>query len=289
MKNPILSIVIVSYNTKDILADCLESLKKVQNELSFETIVSDNGSSDGTPEMIKTRFNWVKLLDNAKNLGFSKGNNKAKGIAKGEYVLFLNSDTLVHKTTLLKSVEYLDSHKDVASMTCKIVLPSGKLDPDTRRAFPRPEVALFHFSGLDRLFPKSKIFSKYWYGYLNEDEEHEVDVVQGAFHLTHRSILDQVGWFDEDYFLDGEDIDLCWKIKKLGHRIVYYPKVSITHIKKASKKKQKSSFAITSGVRAMEIFYRKRLWSEYPLFVNYLVIIAIKLLLYIRLLKHAIK
>jgi hypothetical protein len=284
--NPLCSIVIVSFNTKDVLRDCLESLKKVEREIDFEVIVSDNGSTDGTVEMIKKSFKQEKLLENKKNLGFSKGNNAARKVVKGKYILFLNSDTVVPKNTLSKCVEYLENNEDVGAMTCKIVLPNGKLDRDTRRSFPTPFVALTHFSGLDRLFPKSKLLGKYWYSYMDENIEHEVDVIQGAFHLTRKEILDKANWFDEDYFLDGEDIDLCFRIKELGYKIMYYPKVKIVHVKKASKKKSKSSLRVTSGVRAMEIFYRKRLWSNYPIYINYLVLFGIKVLLVVRLVKH---
>lgn len=283
--NPVLSIVIVSFNTKEVLKNCLVSLDKVKKEIPFEVIVSDNGSEDGSVELIKKNFKWVKLIENNANLGFSKANNAARKIARGRFVLFLNSDTEVPKNTLRESVKYLEEHKDVGSMTCKIILPSGDLDRDTRRSFPTPFVALTHFSGLDRLLPQSKIFAKYWYSYIDEDTEHEADVIQGAFHLSRKRVLNKVGWFDEDYFLDGEDIDLCWKIKDRGYKIIYYPKVSILHIKKASKKKSKSSLKVTSGMKAMEIFYRKRMWSRYPFFINYLVVIGIKILLGIRLAK----
>ena len=282
---PTLSIVIVSFNTKEVLKDCLSSLKRVEDEIKFEVIVSDNGSTDGSVQMVKKDFGWAKLFENKKNLGFSRGNNVVRGKVHGKYILFLNSDTVVYEGTLKKGVEYLEKNKGTGSMTCKILLPNGELDRDTRRSFPTPFVALTHFSGLDRLFPKSELLAKYWYSYLPEDLEHEVDVVQGAFHLTRREILDKVDWFDEDYFLDGEDIDLCWKIRKLGYKIMYFPEVSITHIKKASKKKSKSSLRVSSGVRAMEIFYRKRLWDRYPFYINYLVILGIKLLLAIRLVK----
>lgn len=282
---PLLSIIIVSFNTKDVLSNCLNSLKKVKSELSFEVIVSDNGSTDGSVPMVKKAYKWVRLVDNKKNLGFSKGNNAAKKIAKGKYILFLNSDTEVYKNTLSKTVEYLESRNDVASVTCKITLPNGELDRDTLRSFPTPLVALSHFSGLDRLFPKSKLFSKYWYGYLDKDKTQEVDAIQGAFHMCRKDVLDKVGWFDEDYFLDGEDIDLCWRIKQRGYKIIYYPKVRILHIKKASKNKSKSSLRVTSGMKAMELFYRKRLWGKYPFYINYLVVIGIKVLLTIRLIK----
>lgn len=285
MKNIELSIIIVSFNTKDVLKDCLNSLRKVKKEVSFEVIVSDNGSSDGTVELMKDDYKWVKLIDNSKNLGFARGNNLAKDVANGKYILFLNPDTLINKSTLRESLAYLKLHSDVGSMTCKILLENGKLDKDTRRSFPTPFVALTHFSGLDRIFPRSKTFAKYWYGYLDENVEHEVDVVQGAYHMTRREILDKVNWFDEDYFLDGEDIDLCWRIKELGYKIMYYPKFSIVHIKKASKKKSKSSLRITSGVKAMEIFYKKRLWDRYPFYINFLVLVGIKTLLMLRLIK----
>jgi GT2 family glycosyltransferase len=168
------------------------------------------------------------------------------------------------------------------------VLPSGTLDKDTRRSFPTPWVALTHFSGLDKLFPKSKLFSKYWYGYLPENETHEVDVIQGAFALARREVLDSVGWYDEDYFLDGEDIDLCWKIKSRGWKIVYLPEVSITHIKKGTKSKFKSLERRMAGVDSMEIFYKKRLWKKYPWLINILVIIGINFIRLVRMVKFYI-
>lgn len=280
MKKPELSIVIVSFNTRGILKNCLESLMKIRG-LNFEVIVSDNGSTDGSVEMVKRRFSEVKILENKKNLGFAKANNKARKYVKSDYVLFLNSDTIVNKEALVESLNYLKKNNNVGSVTCKIVLPNGKLDRDTRRRFPTPMVSL------KRLFLRKP--TDYWYLDVDENKTHEVDVIQGAFHLTRKNILDKVGWFDEDYFLDGEDIDLCWKIKKLGYKIIYFPKVSIIHIKKASKKLQKSSFAVTSGIKAMEIFYKKRLWNKYPFYINYLVLLGIEILLGIRLVKFYLK
>jgi GT2 family glycosyltransferase len=277
-----LSVVIVSYNTKKLLEGCIKSVLSHRDEVSLEVIVVDNNSRDGSAEMVEKKYPKAKLVVNSENLGFAKANNLARNIAKGEFILFLNSDTVVHRETLKNTVKYLEENRDVGSVTCKAVLPSGKLDKDVRRSFPTPWVSFTHiFLRLDRLFPRSETFSKYWYGYINEDETHDVDVVQGAFHLTRKKILDEVGWFDEDYFLDGEDIDLCWRIKKAGWRIVYYPLVKITHYKKASKKNPKTSSERkrfkSAGVDAMEIFYRKRLWGEYPLLINYVVLVGIKI------------
>ena len=297
MKNNLnLSIVILNYNTKDLLKDCLLSLDKVKNEVSFEVIVTDNGSTDGSQEMLKKDFSWVKLIENNANLGFAVGNNKAKDYCKAENVLFLNSDTIVHKGTLKKCLEYLHKNKKVGALTCKLDLPEGGVDKDARRSFPTPWISLVHLVfGLDKIFPKSPVFAKYWYGYIPEDRVHEVDAIQGAFFLTRKKILDKVGWFDEDYFLDGEDIDLCWKIKQAGWKIIYYPEVSIIHLKGVTKGKNKKvkkraplaeriKFRM-SGVTSMEIFYRKRMWSKYPLPLNILVIAGIKCLRVLRIIK----
>jgi GT2 family glycosyltransferase len=298
MKKPNLSIIVLSYNVKDLLRDCLESLEKNKDEISFEVIVPDNASSDGSAQMVDREFPWVKKVIRLKeNFGFAKGNNSAKKYVAGEYVLFLNADTAVLKNTLKSTVNYLNTHKDVGAISCKIELPNGKLDKDTRRSFITPWIGLVHiFLKLDRLFPKSKMFAKYWYGYLPDDKTHEVDVIQGAFFMVRKSILDDVGWFDEDYYLDGEDIDLCWKIKKAGWKIVYYPKVKIVHYKGASKGKvenqnkelvplsQKIKFR-TAGVDSMEKFVRKRLWNEYPLLLVIFVVLGIKVVKTTRLIR----
>ena len=295
-KRPNLSVIILNYNTKDLLKDCLDSLNKVKNEASFEVIVADNGSTDGSCEMLKKDFGWVKLVENNENLGFAAGNNRAKDYCKGENVLFLNTDTIVPKETLRKCLKYLHKNKKVGALTCKLDLPGGGVDKDARRSFPTPWVSLTHLVlGLDKIFPKSPLFARYWYGYIPEGTTHEVDAIQGAFFLVRKKILDRVNWFDEDYFLDGEDIDLCWKIKEAGWKIIYYPEVSIIHLKGATKGKNKEvkkkaplaeriKFR-ASGVTSMEIFYRKRLWSKYPLLLNLLVVVGIKCLRALRIVK----
>lgn len=272
-----LSIIILNYNTKDLVLDCIESIKSNTSGIKYEIIVVDNGSDEKLPNIP-----GAKIILNGKNLGFAAGNNKARGTARGKYILFLNSDTLVHEKTLQESVEYMENNKEVGAMSVKTVLPDGSLDRDARRSFPTPWVAFTHFSGLDRIFPKSKIFSKYWYGYRSAEKIQEVDVIQGAFCLVRGEVLEEVNWYDESYFLDGEDIDLCWKIKVIGgHKIIYYPDAYITHIKKATKNKVKRRF-VGQGVEAMEIFYKKRMWDRYPLVLNWLVILGIRIMKLIR-------
>ena len=291
-----LAVIILSYNTKNLLQSCINSLKKSENELNFEVIVVDNSSSDGSIEMVKKEFPWVKLLINRSNLGFAAGNNTARNYCDSEFILFLNSDTLVKKHTLAKTVKYLEEHPKVGAVTCKILLPDGRLDKDARRSFITPWIGLTHlYLQLDRIFPKSRLFSQYWYGYIPENVEHEVDALQGAFFLTRKNVLDGVDWFDEDYFLDGEDIDLSWRIKEKGWKIMYYPEVSIIHIKGATKGKNKETKKYVSlkekmkyrmsGVNSMEIFVRKRLWKKHPLVFNLFVLSGIRLLKVIRFTK----
>jgi GT2 family glycosyltransferase len=278
-----LSVIILNYNTKDLTLKCVDSIVRNTKNLDYEIIVVDNGSEEQI-----FRYKDIKILRNKTNLGFSGGNNSARKFTNGEYILFLNSDTEVYKDTLKETVKYMDRYSDIGALTCKTVLSNGGLDRDARRSFPTPWVALTHFSGLDRLFPKSKIFARYWYGYKSPDEIQEIDALQGAYFLTRKKILDEVAWFSEDYFLDGEDIDLSFKIKSAGYKIIYYPKVSILHIKKASKK-ARSLKSVMAGMNSMEIFYKKHLWENYPLILNLVVIVAIYIMKIIRLGKTLIR
>lgn len=283
MSKPQVSIIILSFNTKDLLRDCLNSLKRVRDEISFEVIVADNGSIDGSLEMVKKEFYWVIPLDNKANLGFAKGNNAARKITKGKYILFLNSDTIVYKGVLKESVKFMEKRPDVGAMTCKLVLANGNLDKDARRRFPTPWVSFTRLIlGNGRL---------YWYEDVPESKTHEVDAIQGAYHLSPKKVLDEVDWFSEDYFLDGEDIDLCYKIRDKGYKIYYYPKVKILHLKGASKGKNETKKKVPlasrlkfrmASVNSMEIFYKKWLWKRYPLPVSLIVLAGIKFLKLIR-------
>jgi len=281
MKKPKLTIIILSYNTKEILLNCLKSLEKVKNEVPCEVIVSDNASNDGSPEMVSKLFPEAKLITGP-NISFSNGNNRARDIVNGEYVLFLNSDTLVHKNTLKKSIEYFDLDNDIGALTCKLILANGNLDKDVRRRFPTPWISF------NRLFLKNG--KKYWYLDVPENQIHEVDAIQGAFFLTRKEIIDKIGWFDEKFVFDGEDLDLCFQIKKMGYKIIYYPEVSITHLKKATKNKisDVNLKRKMEGVNSMEYFYRKNLWNKYPLIFNYFVLLGIKFLKLIRFIQAKI-
>lgn len=268
-----LSIVILNHNTKDIILNCLDSLEEVRNELPFEVIVSDNASNDGSVRAIKNKYSWVKVIEGP-NISYSNGNNRARNKVQGKYVLLLNSDTLVHKNTLKKCIEYLENHTDVGALTCKLVLPNGELDKDARRRFPTPWISF------KRLFLNNG--REYWYENISSNKIHEVDAIQGAFFLTKKEILDKVDWFNEKFIFDGEDLDLSFQIKKIGYKIIYFPDVSITHIKKASKNTFSGIERKMQGINSMEYFYRKNLWNNYPILFNYFVLLGIKFLKVIR-------
>ena len=275
MEKPKLSIIILNHNTKDILVDCLKSIEKVKNELSFEVIVSDNASSDGSQEVVRKNFEWVKLIEGP-NISYSNGNNRARKYVNGKYVLFLNPDTIVHKETLRKTVNYLENNPEVGALTCKLVLKNGELDYDARRRFPTPWISF------NRLFLGNG--RKYWYLDVPSDKTQEVDAIQGAFFMSPKKVLDEVRWLDEKFSFDGEDLDLCFQIKKSGYKVVYFPEVSITHLKKATrdsvpeiKLKRKME-----GVNTMEYFYKKNFWGDYPIIFNYFVLTGIKLLKLLR-------
>ncbi len=294
MKTPQLVVIILNFNTKVLLFECLKSLSLVKDKTNFDIIVVDNGSSDGSVSMVKKFFPDITCLQNRENLGFAKGNNTARNYISQKYILFLNTDTIVESKVFDSCISYMEKNKKIGALSCKLVMANGKIDKDVRRSFPTPWVAFTHFSGLDRIFPKSKFFSKYWYGYLSENMVHKVDVLQGAFFLTKKSVMDEVDWFSEEYFLDGEDIDLSWKIKQKGYELVYYPKVSIVHLKGFTKGKNKKNIKtnkqdrlkyVLAGINAMEIFYKKYLSSNYNFIINFMVYSGIKLLKAYRYLK----
>lgn len=289
MKKPELSVIILNYNTKELLEDCLKSVKDHMDEVNMEVIVSDNSSTDGSPDMVRKKFPWVKLIEGP-NEGFSKGNNRARPLVKGDMVLFLNPDTIVHDNVFAWTVRYLKEHPDVGAVTCKLVLANGKMDKDIRRRFPTPWIAFQHLVlGMNKA---------YWYEDMPEDATHTVEAIQGAFFLTWKKILDKVGWFDPEYFFDGEDVDLCYQIHKAGYKLVYYPDTYVTHLKGVTKGKvAKWKYKVTpqqrkklrmAGVASMERFFRKNLWDKYPIWFNYFVLLGINLFKVVRYIRVAL-
>ena len=296
---PKLSIVILSYNTKDLLRDCLLSLKKVKTEADFDVIVPDNGSTDSSPEMVEKEFPWIKkIIRIGKNIGFAAGNNRALKAVKSEFVLLLNPDTIVYPNTIKRVLNYMEDNAYVGAATCRVELPNGKLDYSCHRGFPTPWNALCYFSGLSNIFPGSKFFSGYTATYKDLNSIHEVDALTGAFAMIRTKAGRQVGWFDEDYFWNGEDIDFCYKLKERKWKIIYIPDVKITHFKGSASGLRKTGVlkpakfvkkkAALSSTQVMRLFYKKHLAQNYPFYVNWLVYLGISLLESFRVSKSSI-
>lgn len=291
-----LSIIIVSYNTQELLKKCLLSLKGATQNIITEIFVVDNNSQDQTVNMIKDSFPTVKLIVNKTNRGFSKANNQAIVKAKGRYILILNPDTEVFPDTLHKMIDYMSSNPKVAIASCKVELTNGTIDQDCRRRFPTPWRAFCHFTQLSKIFKGSKIFDQYYLGYIPEDIEQEVDSVVGAFMIVRTQAIKKVGLFDEDFFFYGEDLDWCWRFKNAGYKVIYTPITKIIHHKGAASGIKQSSAHLTKAtqeskkralyesVHAMELFFKKHYLTKYPFVINWSVIASLKILERLRVL-----
>lgn len=251
-----LSVVIVNYNVKYFLEQCLHAALKAAAKVDTEIIVVDNDSVDGSCQMVEEKFPEVQLISNKENLGFSKANNQAIRIAKGEYVLLLNPDTVVEEDSFLKIVNFMDQTPDAGGLGVKMIDGKGRFLPESKRGLPTPEVAFWKMFGFSKLFPRSKRFSRYHLGYLNNNEIHEVEVLAGAFMLLRRETLDKVGLLDEDYFMYGEDIDLSYRITLGGYKNYYFPETTIIHYKGESTKKGSINY-VKVFYNAMIIFAKK--------------------------------
>lgn len=271
-----LSIIIVNYNVKYFLEQCLYSVIKASLNLPAEIIVVDNNSVDGSMEMVRKKFPKVQVIANMENVGFSKANNQAIKIAKGEYVLLLNPDTIVEEDTFIKTVHFMDEHPETGGLGVKMIDGSGKFLPESKRGLPTPSVAFYKIFGLSRLFPKSKIFGKYHLGYLDKDKVHEVEVLAGAFMLLRKNVIHKIGLLDEDFFMYGEDIDISYRIIKAGFRNYYFPETRIIHYKGESTKRSSVNYVFVF-YNAMIIFARKHFSKQNAALFTFIIRIAIYL------------
>lgn len=251
-----LTVVIVSYNVKYFLEQALHSTFKALEGIAGEVFVVDNNSADGSCEMVKRKFPQAILIENKQNTGFSKANNQAIQQAKGRYVLLLNPDTVVQEDSFKKCILFMDTHQDAGALGVKMIDGKGKFLPESKRSLPTPKVAFYKMFGFSTLFPKSKIFGQYHLGYLSNDEVHEVDVLSGAYMFIRKSVLDKIGYLDEEFFMYGEDIDLSYRITLAGYKNYYFPDTSIIHYKGESTKKTSVNYVFVF-YRAMIIFAKK--------------------------------
>ena len=286
-----LSIIIVNYNVKHFLEQCLHSVFKAVTNLTVEVFVVDNNSVDGSCAMVRDKFPLVKLIENKQNVGFSKANNQAIRESKGEYILLLNPDTVVEEDSFDKVINFMDKTPNAGGLGVKMIDGKGIFLPESKRGLPTPMVAFYKIFGFSNLFPHSKIFSKYHLGYLDNDKIHEVDVLCGAFMLMRKTTLNKVGLLDEDYFMYGEDVDLSYRIIKGGYKNYYYPKTTIIHYKGESTKKGSINY-VRIFYNAMIIFANKHFSPNnaklYSLFINFAIYFRATLAVFSRLLKKII-
>ncbi len=251
-----LSVIIVNYNVKYFLEQCLKAVQKAMMGIDGEVWVVDNNSVDGSVEMIHQKFDWVQLIANAENTGFSVANNQAIRASKGDYVLLLNPDTVVEEDSFAKCIAFMNNHPEAGALGVRMVDGSGNFLPESKRGLPTPEVALYKMFGLNKLFPKSKKFGRYHLGFLPENETNEVEVLAGAFMFLRKETLEKVGLLDEAFFMYGEDIDLSYRIINGGYKNYYFPETSIIHYKGESTKKGSANY-VKIFYQAMVIFARK--------------------------------
>ena len=269
-----LSIIIVNYNVRFFLEQCLLSVQKAVESIDSEVFVVDNRSGDGSCDMVKQKFPWVKLIENQDNVGFSKANNQAMRIARGEYILLLNPDTVVVEDTFTKCIQFMDERPDGGGLGVRMIDGKGIFLPESKRGLPTPEVAFYKIFGLSKLFKNSKRFGQYHLSYLKEHENHSIDILAGAFMFMRKTALDKVGLLDEDFFMYGEDIDLSWRIKLGGYNNYYFSDTTIIHYKGESTKKSSINYVFVF-YNAMIIFARKHFSKSRAGLFAFLIQIAI--------------
>lgn len=261
----VLSVIIVNYNVKYYLEQCLESVRRASCGMQVEVFVVDNLSTDGSIAYLKERFPEVVYIENRENVGFARANNQAIRQSTGRYVLLLNPDTIVAEHTFADFVRFMDGHPEAGGAGAYMLRTDGTFALESRRGLPTPFVAFCKMSGLASLMPKSRIFGRYYMRYLDETEVNEIEVISGAFMWLRREALDKAGLLDEDFFMYGEDIDLSYRIVKSGYKNYFLPS-RMLHYKGESTEKSSYRYVYTF-YQAMQLFFNKH-YSHYSFLVS---------------------
>jgi hypothetical protein len=256
------SIVIVHWRTPELLMRCLESVYADCGSGEFEVLVVDNASGDDSLDLLKRRFPQVKVTANQENVGFSRACNQVIPDTTGQYILLLNPDTEVKQDAISKLAEFMEVHPDCGAVGPKVLNQDGSLQLACRRSFPSPGAAFFRLTYLSRIFPQSKMLSRYNLTYADPDQCLAVDALSGSCMMVRRTVVDQIGLLDEDIFMFGEDIDWCWRIKEAGSQVYYLPEAVIYHLHGASSRLRPVGATIDLH-KGMEVFYRKHLAQKY--------------------------
>ncbi|MDA9312632.1 glycosyltransferase family 2 protein [Vicingaceae bacterium] len=284
-----LSVIIVNYNVQYFLENCLNSVCNSSKNIEFEVIVVDNNSVDGSLEMLKEKFPHTYVIVNKDNKGFSKANNQAIKIAKGEYVVLLNPDTVVEENTFKLCCDFMDANPKSGGLGVKMLDGNGNFLPESKRGLPTPAVAFYKIFGLSALFPKSEKFGQYHLGHLSKDENHEIEILSGAFMMMRKSLLDKIGLLDESFFMYGEDIDLSYRITQAGYTNHYFSGTQIIHYKGESTKKSSINYVFVF-YRAMAIFAKKHFSNKnaqlFSTLINFAIYIRAGLAVLTRTIKY---
>jgi hypothetical protein len=251
-----LSVIIVNYNVRQFLENSLTSIYRALVGIEAEVFVVDNASDDGSVEMVKAKFPQVRLIENTANVGFARANNIALRQARGRYILLLNPDTVVQEDTCKVMMRFLDDHPEAGLAGCKILNPDGTFQLPCRRSFPTPWVAFTKIFGLSALFPHSKLFGRYNLTYLSPDETYPVDAVSGSFMMVRRDVYEKVGGLDEAFFMYGEDLDWCYRIRQAGYKVYYVHTTKIIHFKGESTRRSDID-EVRTFYQAMQLFVEK--------------------------------
>jgi len=252
----LLSVIIVNFNVKYFLEQCLCSLQAALADIEAEVIVIDNCSADDSIEYLQSQFSYITFIQNNTNEGFAKANNKALKLAKGDYILFLNPDTILAEDTLQQCIDFFSRHKDAGAVGVRMIDGAGLFLPESKRAFPSPMVSFYKLTNLSSLFPRSRVFNKYALGNLPEKAIYEVDVLAGAFMMVRKEILDKIGGFDEQFFMYAEDIDLSYRIQMAGYNNYYLGNITIVHFKGESTERGSLNY-VRMFYEAMRLFVKK--------------------------------
>lgn len=263
-----LSVIIVNWNTRDLLKKCLKSIIKNISGMSYEIIVVDNNSSDGSCQMVEREFPQVRLIRNKENLGFARANNQAIKRSQGKYILLLNPDTIVLNRALNKMVEFMNAHLQIGALGARLLNPNGTLHPSCRR-FPTLATAFFENTFLDRLFPRNRIIGRYKMGYWDHDDIREVDQPMGACLMVRRKTIDQIGLLDEQFYMYYEEVDWCYRIKKAGWKIYFIPQAQIIHYAGQS--------VAVADIGGILVEYRRSMYKFYSKhFKNKVILVILK-------------
>jgi len=268
------SIIIVNYNVKFFLEQCLFSVSKAIQNIKAEVLVIDNCSNDGSIPYLASKFPSFQFIQNTENIGFGKANNQGFALAKGKYILMLNPDTIIPEDCITNCISFFQRTKDCGALGIKMVDGAGYFLPESKRAFPSVLTSFFKLTGLARIFSKSSLFNKYALGHLDENKNHEVDVLAGAFLMVKKDVIEKINGFDEDFFMYGEDVDLSFRVQKAGFKNYYFSESSIIHFKGESSKRGNLNY-VKMFYEAMSIFVKKHYKSSTAALFNFLIQLAI--------------